>query len=109
LLGLVQTLRVALPYWGIGLGVIFSLPFDFVFQNILTGAIQTPFTTFLFFMANRGHQAIERWRMRPWAWWFMPVLAAHNLVVFPIWCTEGTLAFGLIGYGAWLWLGFDPE
>jgi hypothetical protein len=106
LLGLIHTLRVALPYWGIGLGVIFSLPVDFVFQNILTGAIQTPFTTYLFFMANRKHDRPAAYRMRPWAKWALPLIAVHNLIVFPLGCGELTLAIGLAAYGLWLYLGF---
>jgi hypothetical protein len=109
LCGLVQTMRVALPYWGIGLGVIFTLPFDFVFQNLLTGAIQTPFSTYLFFMANRKHAHPQTWRMRPWARWALVPIAAHNLIVFPIWCHGLTLAIGLVGYAAWLWCGFRQD
>lgn len=106
--GLLETLRVALPYWGIGLGLIFSLPFDFVFQNILTGAIQTPFTTYLFLMANRSHGHSAPSRMRSWAKWSLPLIAMHNLIVFPIWCNGFTLALGLAAYTLWLALGFAP-
>jgi hypothetical protein len=106
--GLIHTLRVALPYWGIGLGVIFSLPFDFVFQNLLTGAIQTPFTTFLFFMANRPHDPSVVWRMRPWAKWTLPLIVMHNLMAFPIWCDGVTLVTGVCAYAVWLWWGVAP-
>ncbi|MCA9405265.1 MAG: hypothetical protein KC684_01920, partial [Candidatus Omnitrophica bacterium] len=89
-----QALMVGFPFWTISLGIVFSLPFSFATQNILTSVDEPFFSIYLFFLANKKVKQDQPVSIRWWAKLLLLPTLVHNLYFVP---SNPTIMGALIG------------
>lgn len=101
-----KTLLLALPYWGIGLGIIFSLPLSVPVRTVIVGVMEPPFYVYTFYMTNKSPDQDKKLKMKTWAKVVLPAALAYNIFYFPRHISLPVLLIGAVVYIPTLFWGF---